>query len=367
MPGYARDAVLTGMSGPGPRALVFRVATIGDMVVAIPPLRAFRASFEPSRVVLLTDEASDRTGTGGGAVLGGSGLIDETFVQGGFRNPLALAQIVMRLRRERLDVALYLPPRDRSTFNMRRDRAFFRACGVRRVIGPTAQRLTRASFAVRPLPRVRSEAEDLLDMLREQGVHAPTLSPRDFDLALSDAERAAAAAALAPAGPGPFIGVAIGSKCPSKRWPLEYFERVLQRAIRDLGLTPLCVGGPDDLGDANALIARLGSGVNLCGALSVRASAAAIQRCRLFLGNDTGPVHLAYATGTPCVGVFAAQDLPGRWEPVGDATRVFRTDIECAGCQLAQCPRGNECLRSITPDRVFAACRDLLAALGGQP
>ncbi len=354
---------MAGAVTVGSRVLVFRVASIGDMVVAVPALRAFRSAAAPSRVVLLSDDRSVRTGFGGPALLTDPGLIDETITEAGWRRPLALLRLILRIRRQHFDVVLYLPPRERTRFAIRRDRLFFRLCGIRRIVGPSEPRLTRAGFTVKPLARVNHEAEDLLDVLRRDGIPAAPLSSRDFDLGLRDGEHRAAAAALqrAGAGRGPFIGVAAGAKMPSKRWPSDSFERALRRISGELGLTPVFVGGADERAETNRLVGRLGVGVNVCGDLSVRESAALLQQCRMFVGNDSGPMHLAYACGTPCVAVFSAQDLPGRWEPFGVPSRVLRTVIECAGCQLSLCPRDNECLRAISADQVVDACRAVCA------
>jgi ADP-heptose:LPS heptosyltransferase len=99
-----------------------------------------------------------------------------------------------------------------------------------------------------------------------------------------------------------------------------------------------------------------GAGLNLCGRLSVRESAAVLSRARLFCGHDSGPLHLAAAVGTPCVAVFSSRNLPGVWFPYGSQHEVIYHRIDCEGCQREVCPdRNKECIRSITVDEVLAA------------
>src|SRR5205085_2524024 len=106
-----------------------------------------------------------------------------------------------------------------------------------------------------------------------------------------------------------------------------------------------------------------GTGTSAAGLLDVRTAAAVLARCRLFVGNDTGTLHLAAAAGTPCVGVFAAQDWPGRWQPYGLGHTVLRRPVPCEGCRLTVCTReGMRCLREITVEDVLAACRATLPA-----
>ena len=97
------------------------------------------------------------------------------------------------------------------------------------------------------------------------------------------------------------------------------------------------------------------------GALGIRQSLAALRRCRLYVGNDTGTMHLAVAAGTRCVAIFSARDRPGLWEPYGSGHRVLRRKIECEGCELMECTeKGNACTLAIGVDEVVSACRSIL-------
>ena len=138
----------------------------------------------------------------------------------------------------------------------------------------------------------------------------------------------------------------------------------LKRAalIAEHDVWPVTFGGPHDQATGDRLIRAWGRGYNAAGALSVRAAAAALARCALFLGNDTGPMHLAAAVGRPCVAVFSSRDWPGAWFPYGGGHRVFRTDIDCDGCMLLDCvERRMECIRAVPVEVVLQACRETLS------
>src|SRR5439155_161076 len=110
------------------------------------------------------------------------------------------------------------------------------------------------------------------------------------------------------------------------------------------------------------LLNHWGRRYNAAGALGIRSGLAAMKRCRLFVGNDTGTMHMAAAVGVRCVAIFSSRERPGLWYPHGSGHRVFRTTIECEGCGLVEClERGNECIKSITTDDVLNACREILA------
>jgi len=108
-----------------------------------------------------------------------------------------------------------------------------------------------------------------------------------------------------------------------------------------------------------------GPRVNLCGRLSVRESAALLTRARVYVGHDSGPMHLAAAVGTPCVAVFSSRNLPGEWFPNGDRHRVVYHSIPCQGCRLDVCiERKKACIRSITVEEV---ARNTLEIVNGVP
>ena len=77
--------------------------------------------------------------------------------------------------------------------------------------------------------------------------------------------------------------------------------------------------------------------VNLCGKLTPRESAAAFERARMFVGHDSGPMHLAAAVQTPCVAIFAARNIPRVWFPFGEQHRVVYHRVDCMGCGLETC------------------------------
>jgi ADP-heptose:LPS heptosyltransferase len=102
--------------------------------------------------------------------------------------------------------------------------------------------------------------------------------------------------------------------------------------------------------------------VNLCGKLTPRESAAAFRRARLFIGHDSGPMHLAAAVQTPCVAIFAARNKPRVWFPYGSQHRVVYHQTECWGCGLETCiVERKRCLTSITVDEVVS---EIAAVLG---
>jgi ADP-heptose:LPS heptosyltransferase len=200
----------------------------------------------------------------------------------------------------------------------------------------------------------------------------PPPEERRIDLRLSGEELAAARAWLgAPmrAGRlGTLIGVGPGAKMASNVWPEERYTELVRCLINQPGVYPVVFGGPELSALGDRLVAAWGCGVNAAGRLSVRQAAATLSHCRLFVGNDTGTMHLAAAMGAPCVGIYGARNWPGQWYPYGAGHRVLRRSVLCEGCLLHECIEHDmKCLKLISVNEAVAACRAALTEGVGSP
>jgi ADP-heptose:LPS heptosyltransferase len=102
--------------------------------------------------------------------------------------------------------------------------------------------------------------------------------------------------------------------------------------------------------------------LNLVGKLSPRESAAVLSKASVFIGPDSGPKHLAASVGLPCVCVFSARCLPGKWFPPGKRNIVIYHQTECADCGLETCiAMEKKCIRSITIDEMEEAVERVLS------
>jgi ADP-heptose:LPS heptosyltransferase len=274
--------------------------------------------------------------------------------------PWSMAPVLAAIRRRNFDILVYLSPSVRSPEQVNRDRNFFRLAGIKNFIGMTHFVAQPEKIPGKLLPRLPSEADQLLDRLRADGIPISPPGQARADLGLDIAEETEVAAWLAtkPADHDrPWIGVGPGSKMPAKRWPEERFREVVADLINKHSVWPVVFGGSEDIGLGNRLLAAWGCGYNATGKLSLRGSAAALKHCALLLTNDTGTMHLGAAVDVPCVAVFSSRAAPGVWEPLGGGHRVLRSDIECEGCGLVECVEHKmECLQRITTEEVLAEC-----------
>jgi ADP-heptose:LPS heptosyltransferase len=191
--------------------------------------------------------------------------------------------------------------------------------------------------------------------------------PESWDLRLTEVERARAREALAAAGEMPVIAVSVGTKVQSKDWGAENWRNLLRElAVAAKGHALVLCGAAEEFAASEAAAAGwLEAGgtltINLCGKLTPRESAAVFERARMFLGHDSGPMHLAAAVQTPCVAIFAARNRPRVWFPYGRQHKVIYHQVDCWGCGLETCVvERKKCITSITVAEVMAAVRDVL-------
>ena len=353
------------------RLLAFRSGQLGDMIVSVPALWAVRRHWPEAKLTLLCDVHPGRNYVLGSDIFDGSGLCDDiehyevpAEGEGRLRAALRRLRLLVRLRARRFDALVYLAPSIRPPAHVRRDVRFFRLAGLRRIYGADHFPPVPIKRPGQPFPVGEHEADLLLARLQADGIAVPARGQGSLDLRLGEAEADAVARwqATLPSDSGRvWLGVGPGSKMPAKRWPVERFGEVVKELMARHDLWPVVFGGSEDRANGERLLAGWGRGYNAAGTLSVRASAAALRQCALYLGNDTGTMHLAAAAGTPCVAVFSARDWPGAWYPYGVAQRVFRTALDCEGCYLESCvERKNECLNRISVVEVLAGCESLL-------
>jgi ADP-heptose:LPS heptosyltransferase len=190
--------------------------------------------------------------------------------------------------------------------------------------------------------------------------------PSNWDLGLTLDEHKRAAEALEPVQGRPLLACCVGTKVQAKDWGADNWRSVLATLAAELpqyGLVLVGAGEETAVSDRVAA-AWTGRSVNLCGKLLPRESAAVLARAKLFVGHDSGPMHLAAAVGTPCVAVFAARNKPRTWFPWGSQHEVIYHRTDCWGCDLETCiEQKKKCLTSILPAEVLGVVHRVLARL----
>ena len=338
------------------RVLIHRLGSLGDTVVALPCFHLIARVFPNAERRLLTNFPVHAKGPASAAVLGNSGLVHGYMrYSAGTRDPLELLRLVQEIRRFGPDLVVYLM-HIRPWKAIRRDRMFFRLAGVRRIVGIAEEQEMKFRFD-EATGLFEREPFRLARLVAKLGDADPA-NLANWDLMLSDGERETASEAVRALGDGPLIVCGPGTKMPAKDWGPENWQALLGRIdAKYPGHGLVLVGAKEEFGVAEHA-ARLWRGpwVNLCGNLAPRETAALLERARIFLGPDSGPMHLAASKGVPCVIAFSAASPPGIWFPYGNNHQVVYHKTRCSGCYLEKCNvQGHPCLTSISVEEMEAA------------
>jgi heptosyltransferase III len=347
------------------RVLIHRLGSLGDTVVALPCFHLIARTFPNAERRLLTNIPVHSKAPASAAVLGNSGLVHGYMrYMVGTRNPAELLRLAGEIRSFAPDVLISLMP-IRPWKAVKRDLLFFRVAGVKRVIGATGEQEMKLRFDAET-DLYEREAARLSRQITELG-DAAIEDLGNWNLMLSDAERHAAQEASSPLNGYPVIVCGPGTKMPSKDWGRDNWQDLLGKIDANYpGHGLALVGATEEFDIAEQASQRwTGPKVNLCGRLSPRETAALLAHARIFIGPDSGPMHLTASVGVPCVIPFAGTGLPGVWFPQGHQHQIVYHRTSCAGCSLEKCAvAGHPCLTSITVDEMEAA---VARAMSGQP
>jgi len=169
---------------------------------------------------------------------------------------------------------------------------------------------------------------------------------------------------------GPLICVHPTAGNAMKQWPVEYFAVLIDQLVENVSARVLLLGAPGEEEIADSLIARLRhpeAVSSQVGKLPLAELPALLRAASLFIGNDSGPKHIAAGLGVPTVGIHSGTVDVREWGPIGPNAVAVTREVVCSPCYLSRpedCRRGLACLR---PDKVYEACKRLLLLAASAP
>ena len=332
------------------RILLVQTAFLGDVVLTTPLLAALRRHAPDATIAMLVTPAA-------AALVAHHPALDRVVIddkRGADRGLGGLARLARRLRAERFTIAIAAQKSIRTALALR-------AAGIPRRIGFASAPGARLYTDRVPRPLDRHDRDRLLGLLAPLGVDRvdpALLQPRIVVDAATEARAAALVAAHADTG-RPLVALCPGSAWRTKRWPAASFA-ALARALDADGYRCLVLGGPDERAlTASVAAAADGRAVDLGGKTDLPLLAAVMTRVAVAVTNDSAPMHLATAAGTPQVAIFCAT-VPGQgYGPLGPRAEVVDRDLACRPCGRhggEHCPRGtDDCMELVTVADVRAA------------
>jgi ADP-heptose:LPS heptosyltransferase len=151
-----------------------------------------------------------------------------------------------------------------------------------------------------------------------------------------------------------------------RQWPLSKFCELIDLLLREGDVNVAIIGGPDEKEIAEGmlkLMPRRKQVFNLVGKLTLADLPQLLARAALFVGNNSGPQHLAAGLGVPTVGIHSGVVDAHEWGPAGPRSVAIRRQMSCSPCFLEKpkdCPRALACLTGLDSREVFLKCRQML-------
>lgn len=324
--------------------LIIRLRSLGDVVLLTPALSAVHAWRPDLRLSVLVEAFC-------APVLEGNPAVAEILVMGGFLSTTT------KLRRRHFPVVYNQHAGPTSALLTAAIGARKRVCWTRR----------QFSFVYNLLVTDPGDKIHTVDHRMEQfyatGLPRGPIPPARV-YPQPDA-RAAVAKKLAEAGIAPGTAYALihpGGKYFTKRWTVDNFVALARWLDKIQGIVPVFNTGGNETAIVNQLQNECGGEFALIDSLDLQQLIALVAGARIFIGNDSGPTHLATATGRPVVAIFGSSSSV-HWRPWRVAHRVVQNDFPCNPCPGDRCYAFAEprCILSVTLEQVQQACEALLA------
>ncbi len=334
------------------RIMIRATNWVGDAIMALPALRAVRDKFAGEYIaVVARPYVAD--------IYREQGICDELIAydpSGQHKGWRGRERLAVELRSRKFDVALLL------------QNAFDAAWLAWRAEIPERigyARDGRSILLTKAIPVPKSgeipahEKFYYLELLRRAGLLETLPAVEDIVLQIPEAHRLSAAETLLAAGARPnVLRLAIGAGASygsAKCWPPERFAEFANRFLAELDAEIILFGTPGELAVSSAIVAGMRrKPIDLTGKTAIADLPALLSQCHLFLGNDSGAMHVAAAVGLPTVAVFGPTDPEGT-APVTPRRSIVQQKPYCSPCFLKRCPTDHRCMKAVTPEMVQMA------------
>ena len=369
---------------PRNRILVRGVNWLGDAVMTTPALQRLREAQPHAHISLLTHaKLAD--------LWRHHPAIDSVLI---FSNDEGVLAVAKKLRAGTFSTALVLPNSPRSALEVffariperiglaRPWRNFFLTRRVaprreeikmhKRSPAEVEQLIAASSAVAQPLiPASAHQLHHYLHLAAALGANPEPLPPR-LEVAASEVIAVKERFGVPADSHVPLLGINAGAEYgPAKRWPREHFIAAAIEIQRRTGCQWWIFGGKADEALATGIASEIAAAKagpadsvrSIAGQTSLRELCAALKACRLMITNDTGPMHVAAAVGTPVIVPFGSTspELTGPGLPGDSRHHLIKSQVPCSPCFLRECPIDFHCMKSISVETVVNAAVETIA------
>jgi heptosyltransferase III len=329
--------------------LIIKLRYIGDVLLATPTIRSIKAACPDVRITMMVNRGTED-------VLFGNQDLDEIIVldKGSL---LAQGQFIAGLRHRQFETVIDLTDGDRSAFL-----SWISGAPVR--IGFNDEQRWRGRYYTQIVPSVpgaRHRIERDLEVLKPLGIQVGSQDPQ---LWLTPEEEKSADELLDQLGvqrSNPTIILQPGARYWFKAWPPDRYAELADRLTSQYDCQVLIGGSNQDVDLARQIRQTAKSKpIIVAGRTTIKQFSAIAKRSALFVGSDSGAMHIASAVGTPVVALFGPSN-PSEWGPRGGPVEILYKELDCRSCFHPTCTKGEEnCMKLIAVHEVFAAAQRLL-------
>ncbi|MDD5687080.1 MAG: lipopolysaccharide heptosyltransferase II [Elusimicrobia bacterium] len=327
------------------KILIIQTAFLGDVVLTIPLIQAAKKYLKSEVSVLCIPSTQN--------ILESHPSISELIVydkKGKDKGLMGLLKVVKKLREKKYDISLIPHPSFKSGLI-----AYLSGIPKRIGLSNSAGRIFFTGNVF--FDKEKYQLERYLDLLKYFDIE---VREEKTEIYIDKKDEEYVANLLA--GSEVFFGINPGSVWATKRWPAKNYAELSDRIVNELGGKIIIFGGPDDIEVVNTVVKNMGTkAINLAGKTTIKQLAALIKKCKIFITNDSGPMHIAAAFNVPTVAVFGPTVKELGFFPYSKKAVVIEKDIPCRPCGRHgpnKCPQGDfKCMNEVSVDDVFKAVK----------
>lgn len=334
------------------KILIIRTDRLGDVILSTPVIKNLRNFYPDSHIAFMVRPYTK-------AIVENNPYLNEVIVydkNDKHKSIISSIKFCLELRKKKFDVAYILNPTNRANLI-----AFF--AGIPKRIGLNRKfgRLLNHPIPDKKHEGKKHELDYTLGILEAAGIPV-TEKNMYFPIEKISEEKIENLLLQHQIKDNDFVVLHPSASCPSKRWPQENFIALAKLINEKTKLKITVISAENEKKFSKELTKEKGI-IDFRGILSVSDTGSLLKRTKLFVSNDSGPVHIAASLNTPVISIFGRNDpglSPKRWRPLGEKSFYIHKPNSCENCLAHNCLKGFLCLKSITPEDVFALILKIL-------
>ncbi len=320
------------------KILLIRLSSLGDIVLTTPAIRAIRSHHPTAYIAMLVAKQS-------ADILHHNPHLNEIILFDRLaknKDTGEMYRILRILRAQKFSLSFDFQRKFRTELLM--------------YLSGVTERVGKGILSTIRVPESGNKhaTEHYFDLLNAAGIPADN---RQLEVFLHESERSKAGKLFKHEGIDDedlTVGLFPGAGWKLREWMPERFAAIGDKLVTEFNAKVVIFGGPNDVDLVNHISNTMDEcSYNFAGKLNIRELASCVEKCTLFISNDTGPMHIATAVNTPTVALFG----PGnhiRFQPIGDIHTLIRYEVPCSPCkQFTDKCKDNICMKGITVDVVW--------------